>query len=83
MKVSVLRIRLFSTKSFKSLGKLEYHSEAAYAVTFANKRPNATDREDDSEDGWEPKDSQRRERWLVSTGKEGRVAFWELLSFEK
>lgn len=83
---------MYGTKSFKSLGTLDYHNEAAYAVAFANPYllaaassaiPNDDQELDEDDDGWEAGDSKRRERWLVSAGKEGRVAFWELSSFEK
>lgn len=92
------RIRLYSTKSFKSLGTLDYHNDAAYAVAFAHPHSvsmteDASNRQDDEntddendendDDGWEAEDSKRREQWLVSAGKEGRVAFWELSTFEK
>lgn len=39
------------------------------------------DDDDDADDGWEAADSERRTRWLMSAGKEGRIAFWELTSF--
>lgn len=91
------RVRLYSTKSFKSLGTLDYHREAAYAVAFAHSiytsdevpldpvKPNKGNHKEDEEDeeGWSAEDSQKRARWLVSSGKEGRLAFWELGTFER
>ncbi|KAF9514936.1 hypothetical protein BS47DRAFT_1376400 [Hydnum rufescens UP504] len=95
------KVRLYSTKSFKTLGTLKYHGQSVYAVTFARgmhtlRQPSqpslgssdaadgpltGTDNEED--DGWEQEDSEKRCRWLVSAGKEGRVAFWLLDTFEK
>lgn len=39
--------------------------------------------DDQEDDWWEQTDSERRCRWLVTAGKEGRVAFWLLDTFEK
>jgi ASTRA-associated protein 1 len=39
--------------------------------------------DDQEDDWWEETDSERRCRWLVTAGKEGRVAFWLLDKFEK
>ncbi|KAF8312477.1 WD40 repeat-like protein [Clavulina sp. PMI_390] len=85
------KVRLYSTKSFKSLGTLDYHTGSAYAIAFAHPQaaPSASaDANDEADafgddDGWDAEDHSRRTRWLATGGKEGRVAFWELSSFER
>jgi ASTRA-associated protein 1 len=37
----------------------------------------------EDEDEMDPSDRERRRRWLVAGGKDGRVSIWELMSFEK
>jgi hypothetical protein len=41
------------------------------------------DDDDDDDDEGETGKVKGRERWLVSGGKDGRVAVWELMEFEK
>lgn len=87
------KIRLFSSATGKPLGELSYHRDTVHCVSFASRRTVSTieqeerestielgdeDSEDDEgvEDGAPP-----RERWLVSGGKDRRVALWGLMDF--
>lgn len=87
------KIRLFSSATCKALGELGYHRDTVHCVSFASRRSTNTaeqaerestielgeeDSEDDDgvEDGAPP-----RERWLVSGGKDRRVALWGLMDF--
>ncbi|KAG9050939.1 ASTRA complex subunit [Tulasnella sp. UAMH 9824] len=79
------KIRLYSTKSFKSLGSLDYHKGVLQSVAFAHPEsttpsPSSGD-EDDDELG--PEDKEKRTRWLISAGVDKRVAIWELMDFTK
>ncbi|KAI0255015.1 WD40-repeat-containing domain protein [Lactifluus subvellereus] len=128
------RVRLFSTKSFKSLGTLICHKAAVQALAFASACPVSARRrcyrvpvgsgggggsdggegrrvipdtrttagtsdvdasgssagqdgdgdsedDDDDDDEMTSEEKARRSRWLVSGGKDGRVAVWGLMDF--
>ncbi|KAJ3971907.1 WD40-repeat-containing domain protein [Lentinula raphanica] len=79
------KIRLYSTKSFKPLGTLNYHKESCQALCFATSTgadADSQEQEDDDEDI--PDDEKiQRGRWLVSGGKDKRIAIWKLISFMK
>ncbi|KAJ3763905.1 WD40-repeat-containing domain protein [Lentinula raphanica] len=79
------KIRLYSTKSFKPLGTLKYHKESCQALCFATSTgadADSQEQEDDDEDI--PDDEKiQRGRWLVSGGKDKRIAIWKLISFMK
>jgi WD40 repeat protein len=91
------RIRLYSIKTFKSLGTLDYHKDGVQAVTFARSAPSpsrpgarsASVREGDgADDGDEDEEFsnaeiEARKRWLVAGGKDGRISVWELMDFAK
>ena len=76
-------MRLYSTKSFKSLGTLAYHKDnchaLAFASTFRDKECGGNEDEDDMTD----EEKRQRGRWLIVAGKDNRVSIWSLLSFEK
>ena len=71
-------VRLYSTKSFKPLGTLQYHKVACQAAEFA--RSQWVDKGDEDDD---EKEKARRSRWLVSGGKDQRPTVWELMDFSK
>jgi hypothetical protein len=96
--LTCIRIRLFSAASFKSLGTLAYHRETVHTLAFANPPPESSapegqaastieigrseaDEDNEGEDGVNAEVP--RERWLVSGGKDKRIAIWSLMDFEK
>ncbi|KIY49209.1 WD-40 repeat-containing protein [Fistulina hepatica ATCC 64428] len=80
------RLRLYSTKTMRSLGTLKYHQMSCSCLEFAHQPVLVDhDREDsDSEDDDLP-DSERkdRDRWLVAGSKDNRISIWSLVSFNK
>lgn len=77
---------MYSTRTLKSLGTLSYHAESCYALSFAHPHASVssapeTELEEDN-DEFDEADQVKRSKWLISAGKEGRIAFWELDSFE-
>jgi len=74
------RVRLYSTKSFKSLGTLVHHKQSCQALTFASDVRSA-DKEVD--DDMTLTEKCQRSRWLITAGKDSRVSIWALMSFEK
>ena len=82
----ILRIRLYSTKSFKPLGTLKYHKSACQCLEFARsirveENPEVEIDSDDEELSNEEK--LNRSRWLFAGGKDNRVSIWPLMSFDK
>ncbi|KAI0926060.1 hypothetical protein AcV5_008624 [Taiwanofungus camphoratus] len=82
------RIRLYSTKSLKPLGTLDYHKKSCQVVAFARSDPLQSeghtppaDVEDDSEDEMSKEEKADRTRWLVAGGQDHRVSIWSLISF--
>ena len=85
------RIRLYSTKTLKSLGTLDYHKAGCQAVAFARSDPvdvsvirgasEGTDWSDDDE--MDKEEMEARNRWLVGGGKDSRVSIWALMDFER
>ena len=83
-------IRLYSTKSFKSLGTLSFHRKSVDRLAFAHPCVSAKsvaedDSEDEDEDGYmlTTAGKEKRGRWLISGDADGKVAIWELLNFSK
>lgn len=83
----ILRIRLYSTKTFKPLGTLKYHKSACQCLEFARSmqfKENPDVEEIDSDDEELSKEEKLdRSRWLIAGGKDNRVSIWSLMSFEK
>ena len=82
-----IRIRLYSTKSFKPLGTLKYHKNNCQCLEFArsiraqeNLYVEGTDSDDEE---LTIEDKLNRSRWLVAGGKDSRVSIWPLMSFDK
>lgn len=93
-----LSVRLYSTKSLKPLGALEYHRDTCHVVAFPSTAPppsrtatagedgddGGDDDLDDSDSDGEAADARpRMARWLVSGGLDGRVGVWELMDFQR
>jgi len=76
------RIRLYSTKSFKSLGILKYHKSAAQCLVFARAIVNSSHSEMHKED-MDMQDKIEQSKWLVAGSKDCRVSIWSLISFAK
>lgn len=62
-----IRIRIHSTKSFRTLAVLEYHKDSLYALAFAPLLPN-----DNSEE------TPTIRAWLAASGKDERISLWEI-----
>ncbi|EJU04926.1 WD40 repeat-like protein [Dacryopinax primogenitus] len=78
-------VRLYSTKTFKSLGTLAYHRDSCYAVAFASLHPNKHEKTavDEDEDEDEDEDAEKRTRWLIAGSKDTRISVWELMDFDR
>lgn len=82
----LIRIRLFSTKSMKPLGTLQYHKEACQSLAFANpvnQSSDVTEDNDDSDDEMTLEEKNQRSHWLVTGGGDKKVAIWALTDFTK
>ena len=82
-----LRIRLYSTKSFKPLGTLKYHKSACQCLEFARsirveENPDVEEIDSDDEE-LTSEEKLNRSRWLFAGGKDNRVSIWPLMSFDK
>ncbi|KAG8955637.1 ASTRA complex subunit [Tulasnella sp. 424] len=77
------KIRLYSTKSFKPLGSLDYHKGVLQSVAFAypDSASLSLSNENEDEDEFGPEEKEKRSRWLGSAGVDKRVAIWELMDF--
>ena len=91
-------MRLFSVKSFKSLGTLVYHRETVNTIVFphlvlqdATLAKTGTGDDEEDEDENVDMDGQTGirggvkgvGRWLGTGGKDRRVALWELRDFAR
>ena len=91
------RVRLYSTKTLKSLGTLDFHKKNTQALAFAHSAPiqntftsgsseqgNETLSEDqDGDEELTEADKVARGRWLAAGSQDCRVSIWPLISFEK
>lgn len=84
-RVFVARIRLYSTKSFKSLGSLAYHREGCFCVAFSHPvEDGSCAPEDPSEALAMTKDElAQRARWLAAGSKDSRISIWQLFDPER
>lgn len=82
------RVRLYTTRSLKPLGTLDYHKKNTQAVVFAHSSQDAPQlfpargEEDEDEDMTES-EKEARARWLAAGSQDCRVSIWPLMSFEK
>lgn len=79
--MDTVRIRLYSTRTLKPLGTLQYHKNGCQSVAFARSLDVPVVEEMDEEMSEEEKEE--RSRWLIGGGKDGRVSIWVLMNFEK
>lgn len=77
----LFRVRLYSTRSFKSLGTLVHHKQSCQALTFASDVRSAV--KEGNDDDMTLAEKCQRSRWLITAGKDTRVSIWALMSFEK
>ncbi|KIM67180.1 hypothetical protein SCLCIDRAFT_1210681 [Scleroderma citrinum Foug A] len=75
------KVRLYSTRSFKSLGTLVHHKQSCQALTFAYDVRSAV--KEGNDDDMTLAEKCQRGRWLITAGKDTRVSIWALMSFEK
>ncbi|KAL6299266.1 WD-40 repeat-containing protein [Sparassis latifolia] len=81
------KVRLFSTKSMKPLGTLDYHKKSCTAVAFARQEPRQGEVpllgvDEDNEDEMSGEEKAERTRWLAAGGQDNRVSIWGLISFD-
>lgn len=85
--MNIYRVRLYSTKTLKPLGTLEYHKKGCQAVAFAHYQyeepPQVVGDDDDQEDEMSEDERADRRRWLAVGNQDSRVSVWSLISFEK
>jgi hypothetical protein len=81
------RIRIHSTKALKLLGTLAYHKESCQAIRFARtyhpRLDELQENQGTDDDDMEDSEKEARGRWVISGGKDGRIAIWELGTFER
>ena len=80
------RVRLYSTKTLKALGTLEYHKKSCQTVAFAryeHERPGPMEVEEDAEEEMSEEERADRRRWLAVGSQDNRVSLWSLISFGK
>ncbi|EJD06942.1 WD40 repeat-like protein [Fomitiporia mediterranea MF3/22] len=77
------KVRLFSTKSFKSLGTLSYHTKNCQAVAFAHSNPQQFPETSEDDDELTEEEREGRSRWLAVGSQDHRLTIWELISFRK
>lgn len=87
------RIRLYSTKTLKPLGTLNYHKDGCQTVIFARlmhptafsanvgEEPSIANDDGSDEDEMNEEEKMARTRWVVGGGKDHRVSMWTLMSF--
>ena len=88
---------MYSTKTLKPLGTLNYHKDGCQAVIFARslhhialsadvlvdvaEEPTSVASGGSDEDEMDEEEKMARTRWLVGGGKDHRVSIWTLMSF--
>ncbi|KAF8525931.1 WD-40 repeat-containing protein [Hysterangium stoloniferum] len=77
------KVRLYSSKTFKYLGSLAYHKEGCQAAAFPHYQVGVHVDGDDELDDFDNGDVEDRLRWLVTGGKDTRIAVWRLRDFDK
>ena len=89
------RIRLYSTKTLKPLGTLNYHKDGCQTVIFARplhhtalsadvgEEPSIANDDGSDEDEMNEEEKMARTRWVVGGGKDHRITIWSLMSFNK
>ncbi|PCH42454.1 WD-40 repeat-containing protein [Wolfiporia cocos MD-104 SS10] len=83
------KIRLYSTKTLKTLGTLDYHKKSCQTLAFARSDPSVSnemtgtiDDVGDSDDDFGEEERRERSRWLAAGGQDNRVSIWPLISFD-
>lgn len=79
---NVPRIRIYSTKTLKPLGSLDYHKESCQVVIFLRTHLTPSDGAD-NDDEMDEQEREARGRWVISGGKDGKIVIWELGTFER
>ncbi|KAH8099976.1 WD-40 repeat-containing protein [Cristinia sonorae] len=78
------KVRLYSTKTLKHLGSLDYHKKNTQTLAFAHSVKAAPEGDSDEEDEDMTKsEKEARGRWLAAGSQDCRVSLWSLMSFEK
>ncbi|KAL5486154.1 ASA1_1 [Sanghuangporus weigelae] len=86
------KIRLFSTKTFKPLGTLSYHTKSCQALAFAHSSALSSvpdtnvsheSEDENNDDDLTQEEKEARTRWLASGSQDHRIAVWQLISFLK
>lgn len=75
-------IRLYSARTFKSLGTLRYHKTTCQVVIFAKSCQNDRLRLE-SETNSDDEMLTEKDCWLIGGGKDCRVSIWSLMKFSK
>ncbi|OCH94431.1 WD-40 repeat-containing protein [Obba rivulosa] len=83
------KIRLYSVKTLKPLGTLDYHKKNCQSLAFARSSSlrsgaaGTTSRSaEDSEDEMTDEEKEERCRWLAAGGYDHRVSIWALIDFQ-
>ena len=72
-----------SLRKMRSLGTLDYFKESCFALAFSSAADNTGSSGSQVFGGTDDAESSGCSNWLAVGGKNGRVAIWELDSFEK
>ncbi|KAL1918090.1 uncharacterized protein VTP21DRAFT_3356 [Calcarisporiella thermophila] len=62
------KVRIFSSKTFKPLAILSYHTESVYALAFTN----VLSQEEPTEEG------EASKNWVAAAGKDERISLWQI-----
>ncbi|KAH9949985.1 WD-40 repeat-containing protein [Amylocystis lapponica] len=82
------KVRLYSTKSMKPLGTLDYHKKSCQALAFARSQPlpaqsprHVSALDEESDDEMDDDEKAARTLWLISASQDQRVSIWPLTNF--